>query len=99
MSSPPRIREREEERRLSLRTLVIASVASATAAIVTSQFWEGGTPIAAAVTPVIVAFVSEMLHRPTEAIARRITSERTAILPEAGGPAPPPPSEADMLPD
>src|SRR3954449_3616002 len=81
MSSPPRSREREEERHLSLRTLAIASLASATAAILTSQFWRGGTPIAAAVTPVIVALVSEMLHRPTEAIARRITSERTAILP------------------
>ncbi len=81
MSSPPRSRESEAQRRLSLRTLAIASVASATAAIVVSQFWAGGTPIAAAVTPVIVALVSEMLHRPTEVIARRITSERTAILP------------------
>jgi hypothetical protein len=80
MSSPPRSQEREEERRLSIRTLAIASLASATAAILTSQFWVGGTPIAAAVTPVIVALVSEMLHRPTEAIARRVTSERTAIL-------------------
>jgi hypothetical protein len=80
MSSPPRTKEREEERRLNIRTLAIASLASATAAIVTSQFWAGGTPIAAAVTPVLVALVSEMLHRPTEAIARRITSERTAIL-------------------
>src|SRR5215208_1852750 len=81
MSSPPRSREREEERRLSFRTLAIASLASAIAAIVTSQFWAGGTPIAAAVTPVIVALVSEMLHRPTEAIARRITTDRPALLP------------------
>lgn len=80
MSSPPRSQEREEERRLSIRTLAIASLASATAAILTSQFWAGGTPFAAAVTPVIVALVSEMLHRPTAAIARRVTSERTAIL-------------------
>src|SRR4051812_7633579 len=102
MSSPPRSREREEERHLSLRTLAIASLASATAAIITSQFWTGGTPIAAAVTPVIVALVSEMLHRPTEAIARRITSERTAILPAdllqkerppEGPPPEPPPSD------
>jgi hypothetical protein len=80
MSSPPRSKEREEERRLSIRTLAIASLASATAAIITSQFWAGGTPIAAAVTPVLVALVSEMLHRPTEAIARRITTDRPAIL-------------------
>src|SRR3954471_11466847 len=90
MSSPPRSRESEAQRRLSLRTLAIASIASATAAIVVSQFWAGGTPIAAAVTPVLVALVSEMLHRPTEAIARRITSERTAILPavKEDGPRP-----------
>jgi hypothetical protein len=81
MSSPPRSREREEQRRMSLRTLLIASIASATAAVVTSQFWTGGTPIAAAITPVIVALVSEMLHRPTEAIARRITSEGVALIP------------------
>ena len=89
MSSPPRTREREEERHLSIRTLVIASIASATAALVTSQFWAGGTPFAAAVTPVIVTLVSELLHRPTQAIARRVTVERTAILPEAGAAAPP----------
>jgi hypothetical protein len=99
MSSPPRIREREASRRLSLRTLAIASIASATAAIVVSQFWAGGTPIAAAITPVIVTLVSEMLHRPTEAIARRITSERPAILPEAGAAAPPADPAADRLPE
>jgi hypothetical protein len=99
MSSPPRTREREAQRRLSIRTLVIASIASLTAALVTSRFWAGGTPIAAAVTPVIVTLVSELLHRPTEAIARRVTVERTAILPEAGAAAPPAEPDADKLPD
>jgi hypothetical protein len=93
MASQPRTRTREEERRLSIRTLAIASIASATAAIVTSQFWAGGTPIAAALTPVIVTLVSEMLHRPTEAIASRVTMDRTALLPEAGGAGPPPEEE------
>jgi hypothetical protein len=73
MASPPRNRGREDERRLSIRTLVIASAASATAAVITSQFWASGTPIAAAVTPVLVSLVSEMLHRPTEKIAERLT--------------------------
>ena len=82
-------RTREEEGRLSLRTLVIASAASAAAAIVVSQFWIRGTPIAAAVTPVIVALVSEMLHRPTQVVARKLTTERTAIMPEAMGAGPP----------
>jgi hypothetical protein len=86
-------RTREEERRLSIRTLAIASVASATAAVLTSQFWAGGTPIAAAVTPVIVALVSEMLHRPTVAIERRLTTESAAVLPEAAGAGPPPRTE------
>lgn len=99
MSSATREREREEERRLSLRTLLIASAASATAAVITSRFWIAGTWVSAALTPVIVALVSELLHRPTEAVARRMTTERPAILPEAAGAAPPPPREEDSLPD
>src|SRR3954463_12311038 len=78
---PPRTQTREEQRRLSIRTLLIASVASAAAAVVTSQFWVHGTWIAAAMTPVIVSLVSEVLHRPTEAVARRITTDRPAVLP------------------
>jgi hypothetical protein len=68
--------EREEERRLNTRTLTIASVASASAAAVTSQLWIAGTWIAAALTPVLVALISEAVHRPTERIARAWTSER-----------------------
>ena len=77
MASPPRTRE--EERRLNARTLAIASAASASAAAVTSQLWIAGTWIAAAVTPLIVAIVSELLHRPSERIARAITSDRPAL--------------------
>jgi hypothetical protein len=75
---PPASRdfEREEERRLNTRTLMVASVASATAAAVTSQLWIAGTWIAAALTPVLVALISEAMHRPTERIARAWTSER-----------------------
>jgi len=97
MSSPAR--SREEERRLSIRTLIIASIGSALAAIITSQFWIRGTPIAAAVTPVIVALVSEILNRPTEKIAQRLTTDipavrpETDVLPEAAGAGPPPPRE------
>jgi hypothetical protein len=84
MASQTRQREREESSRLSLRTLVIASVASATAAVVTSQFWVRGTWIAAAMTPVIVALVQELLHRPTERIATALTADRAALSPRAG---------------
>lgn len=84
---------REEQRSLSVRTLVIASVASAVAAVLTSLFWTRGTPIAAAITPVIVALVSELLHRPAEVISQRFTAE-TDALPEAAGAGPPPPRQA-----
>ena len=80
---------REEESRLQVRTLIIASAASLAAALITSRFWVQGTPIAAALTPVIVTIVSELLHRPTEAIAKRVTTDRTAILPQATGAGPP----------
>jgi hypothetical protein len=73
---PARSAEREEERRLNTRTLTIASVASASAAAVTSQLWIAGTWIAAALTPVLVALISEALHRPTERVARAWTAER-----------------------
>ncbi len=75
---PPATRsEREEERRLNTRTLTIASVASASAAAVTSQLWIAGTWIAAALTPVLVALISEAMHRPTERIARAWTTEQS----------------------
>jgi hypothetical protein len=73
------LREREEERRLNMRTLVIASFASAAAAAVTSQLWIHGTWIAAALTPALVALISEAMHRPTERIARAWTSDRPAL--------------------
>jgi hypothetical protein len=51
---------------LELKTLVIAALASATAAIVVSHLWKGGTVIAAAMTPVIVALAKEAIARPME---------------------------------
>src|SRR3954469_7961758 len=51
---------------LSLQTLVVAAGASAVAAIVVSHLWKGGTVIAAAMTPVIVAITKELLSRPME---------------------------------
>jgi hypothetical protein len=78
MASSPRDVEREEERRLNMRTLTIASAASAAAAAVTSQLWIAGTWIAAALTPVLVALISEALHRPTERVVRARTTRRAA---------------------
>src|SRR5512133_3422741 len=85
MTSPPRS-PRDEERRLNMRTLVTASAASASAALVTSRLWIAGTWIAAAMTPVLVALISEMLHRPTERLARSLTTDSPA-LPDPEAPA------------
>ena len=73
-----------------MRTLAVASVASAVAAVVVSRFWTSGTPIAAAITPVIVTIVSEFLHRPAERIAERFTTQ-TYALPQDAAPGLRPP--------
>jgi hypothetical protein len=89
MASSPREVEREEERRVNIRTLTIASAASAAAAAVTSQLWIAGTWIAAALTPVLVALISELLHRPTARVARAWTTDRPALgVPPAAPPKP-----------
>src|SRR5919199_1770016 len=65
---------------LSLQTLLISSLAAAAAATVVPMFWEQGTLIATAMTPVVVALVSEGLRRPVErvsAVAPRV-ARRTA---------------------
>jgi hypothetical protein len=98
MSSHSRTAEREEERRLNMRTLAIASSASAAAALLTSQLWIAGTWIAAAMTPVIVSLVSELLNRPTERIAKSFTSDRRPLA-AAGGAGRPAAPGADPLPE
>jgi hypothetical protein len=78
--------------RLSPQTLIVASLASLTAAIVVSHFWRGGTPIAAAATPVIVALASELYRRPAERITQ-LGSRATAVRDrERVLTGPPPPS-------
>lgn len=53
---------------LSLQTLLISSLAAVAAAVVVPMFWARGSLIATAVTPVVVAIVSEALHRPAKVI-------------------------------
>jgi uncharacterized membrane protein YvlD (DUF360 family) len=82
---------------LSLQTLVIAAVAAAVAAVVVSHVWRGGTVIAAAMTPVIVAITKELIQRPmqSEVVRRpvqqvgRLASGRIAVPGRTGvrGPA------------
>jgi uncharacterized membrane protein YvlD (DUF360 family) len=75
-------RDRDGDAGLSLRTLVIAAIASAAAAIVTSAFWKGGTVISAAITPVIVSIIKEIVERPRDVVRRAsaftTTSDRGA---------------------
>jgi hypothetical protein len=53
---------------LSLQTLLISSLAAVAAAIVVPMFWERGSLIATAITPIIVAVTSELLNRPATVI-------------------------------
>ena len=65
-SAEPPTQSQGKSEGLSAQTLVIAAIASAIAAIVVSRLWGQGTIIASAITPVIVALVSEALRKPIE---------------------------------
>jgi hypothetical protein len=72
VESPGPNADRKDKRsggRISLQTLIIASLASAAASFAASRIWGAGTIISAAVTPVIVALVSESLRRPVQTVA------------------------------
>lgn len=65
---------------LSIQTLLISAAGAVAAATVVPLFWERGTVIATAMTPVVVALVSEALRKPAEkisAVAPKVT-RRTA---------------------
>jgi hypothetical protein len=68
---------------LSVKTLLIAGAASAAAALVIPMLWRPGTVFAAAMTPVVVALVTEALRRPVETVSAvrvRRTARGAAIL-------------------
>jgi len=87
---------------LSAKTLLIAGAASAAAALVIPMLWRPGTVFAAAMTPIVVALVSELLRRPVETVGSvrvRRTARGTAILdPPPDEPFDPlaPPSAEDL---
>jgi hypothetical protein len=66
---------------ISVQTLLISSLAAVAAAVVVPLFWERGSLLATAITPIIVAIVSEALNRPAKVIkttaSQRVT-RRTA---------------------
>jgi hypothetical protein len=59
---------------LSLATLAIASASSLAAALVVHKFWQAGAFVGAAITPVIVALVSEGLRKPVDVVKARTTT-------------------------
>ncbi len=76
-----------QERRggISVGTLTVASAASAAAAFTASHLWGSGTVLSAALTPVIVALVSEFLRRPVD----RVSATVAPIIPRPPGSAEP----------
>jgi hypothetical protein len=61
---------------LSVQTLLISAAAAVAAATIVPLLWERGTIIATAMTPVIVALVSEGLRKPVQqvsAVAPKVT--------------------------
>jgi hypothetical protein len=63
--------EKEEKSSgISVQTLLISSAAAVAAAVIVPMFWERGSLLATAVTPIIVALVSEALNRPAKVITQ-----------------------------
>jgi hypothetical protein len=83
---------------LSITTLLIAGASSAAAAFIVQRFWQTGTVFAAAMTPVIVALVSETLKKPVEVVSAvrvRRTPAGAAIIDPV---EPPPEPDEDFDP-
>jgi hypothetical protein len=85
---------------ISIQTLVISALAAVAAAVVVPMIWERGTLLATAMTPVIVAVVSEALSKPatritaaTKTVTRRSATGAAVRDPEFD---PLPPEERDV---
>jgi len=74
---------REQSGGLSVTTLLVASGSAAAAAVIVPLFWERGSLVAAAITPIIVALTSEGLKKPVEKVQTvgvwRRTPQGTAV--------------------
>ena len=88
--------DREKQSGISIQTLVLSSLGAVAAAVIVPLFWDRGTLIATAMTPVIVAVTSEALRRPAEKITavtprvtRRSATGAAVRAPEAFDPLPP----------
>jgi hypothetical protein len=54
---------------LSIQTLLISALAAGGAATIVPMIWQAGTVIATAMTPVVVALVSEALRKPVQRVS------------------------------
>ena len=59
----------EQKSGLSIQTLLISAAAAVAAATIVPMFWEHGTIFATAMTPVVVALVSEGLRKPVQHVS------------------------------
>ena len=80
---------REQSGGLSVTTLLIASGSAVAAAVIVPLFWERGSILAAAITPIIVTLTSEALKKPVEKLPTAVgvwrkTPQGTAVR-EPGG--------------
>lgn len=83
---PPTEFERPRREGLSVQTLMVAALASGVAAVVVSRIWDKGTIVASAMTPVIVAIVSEAIRRPMESerVRRPVRAVASGVRPRTG---------------
>jgi hypothetical protein len=88
--------DQEKKSGISIQTLVLSSLGAVAAAVIVPMFWDRGTLVATAMTPVIVALTSEALRRPAEKITavtprvtRRSATGAAVRAPEAFDPLPP----------
>ncbi len=100
----------EKKSGISIQTLLISACAAVAAAVIVPMIWERGTLLATAMTPVIVALVSEALRKPAQAIStvpsklpRRSATGAAVRSPDADEPPterlePLPPTERDLEP-
>jgi hypothetical protein len=79
---------REQSGGLSITTLLIASGSAVAAAVVVPLFWERGSIVATAITPIIVTLTSEALKKPVEKVQTvgvwRKTPQGTAVRQPGG---------------
>jgi len=68
--------QQEPKSGLSVQTLLISSAAAVAAAVIVPTFWERGSLVATAITPIVVALVSEALNRPAKVIKATTSNRR-----------------------